>query len=172
MKTIKLTLSVLIAGIMLISLVSAFGVSSPYWDGNPLTMARGETKTINLNLQNMVGSGDVTVKAVLVEGADITSLPKDTYVVKEGTSDTMVPLEISIPKDANPGEITPIKVEFKTVQDSSKGITMGTGMTVAFNVIAGEAVAETNTSMIVGLILAIIILALIIWMILKKRKKR
>ncbi len=172
MKTIKLTLSALIASLMLISIISAFGVSSPYWDENPLQMNRGETKTINLNLQNMVGEGDVTVKATLVEGNDVTSLAKDTYVVKQGTSNTMVPLKITIPKDAVPGETKSIRIEFKTVQDDTKGITMGTGMTVAFNVIAGEAIAETNTSMIVGLILAIIILAIIIWMILKKRKKR
>lgn len=172
MKTIKLTLSILIASLMLISLVSAFGVSSPYWDGNPLTMARGETTIVNLNLQNMVGEGDVKVKAILVEGSDVTSLPEDTFVVKSGTSDTMIPLKISVSKDAVPGETKSVKVEFKTVQDDSQGITMGTGMTVAFNVIAGQAVAETSTGMIIGLIIAAVVLALIIWLLLKKKKKR
>ncbi len=165
-------ISALMLGLMLISLASAFGVSSPYWDGNPLTLARGETKTVNLNLQNMVaGEGDVTVKAVLVEGSDITSLPKETYVIKEGTSND-VPIKISIPKDSVPGETTPIRIEFKTVVSGDKGVAMGTGMTVAFNVIAGEAVAETSTGMIIALIIAVIVLAIIIWYLLKKKKRR
>lgn len=157
---------------MLISLVSAFGVSSPYWDGNPLKMARGETKTVNLNLQNMVGEEDVTVKAVLVQGSEITSLPEEVFTVKAGTSNTMVPLRISVPKDTIPGEYGSIKVEFKTVQDNTGGIVMGTGMTVIFDVIATSEVEESDTTMLVAIIIAIVILALILWLLLRKKKRR
>lgn len=165
-------LSTLILGVMLISLVSAFGVSSPYWDGNPLVMDRGETKTINLNLQNMVGEGDVKVKAVLVEGSDIITLSKEVYVVEKGTSDTMIPLKISIPKDAVPGETKSIKIEFQTIQDDSGGISMGTGMSVAFDIIATEEIKDADTATVLALIIATIILAIILWVLLKKKKKK
>ena len=152
-------ISALITGLFLISIVSAFGVSSPYWNENPLRMARGETTIINLNLQNMVGENDVEVKAILVEGKDIISLSKDTFTIKAGTSDTMVPLKIKIPKDAKPGETRKIKIEFKTIQENTGGISMGTGMTVAFDVIATSEVASNSTKTII-LAIAIIILAL------------
>ena len=163
--------SVLMMTLVAVSLVSAFGVSSPYWDTNPLVMARGEVRTVNLNLQNMVGDEDVTVKAELVAGDDITSLGQDTFVVEAGTSNTMVPLKIKMPKDASPGESKTVQVEFKTVQDDTGGIAMGTGMTVFFDVVAGEATVN-NTTMIISIIIAIIVLALILWIILKNKKKK
>lgn len=171
MKPIKLTISALMLGLMLVSLVSAFGVSSPYWDGNPLVMDRGETTTVYLNLQNMVGDEDVKVKAELVQGADVTSLPKEIYLVKQGTSDTLIPLKISVPKDAIPGDKKAIKVEFKTIQEGVGGISMATGMSVFFDVVAGDEIAETNKTMIISLIVGLIVLAIILWLILKKKKK-
>ncbi|HJX49999.1 MAG TPA: hypothetical protein VJ438_00890 [Candidatus Nanoarchaeia archaeon] len=171
MKIKNIILSI-VSIILLISLTSAFGVSSPYWDENPLVMDRGETKTVNLNLQNMIGEEDVEVKAFLIEGNDVTSLSEDTFLVKSGTSNTTVPLKISVSKDAIPGETKTVKVELKTVQEDTQGISMGTGMTIAFDVIAGEAVAETSTGMIVALIIAILILVAMLWILLKNKKKR
>ena len=171
MKTNKITIATIALLLMSVSLVCAFGVSSPYWDGNPLKMARGETKTVNLNLQNMVGDEDVTVKAVLVTGASITSLPEDTFVVEAGTADTMVPIKISIPKDAGVGDYGAVKIDFKTVQEDNSGITMGTGMTVYFDVVATSEVAETNTTMIIAVVIAIIVLVVIIWILLKKKRR-
>ncbi len=62
---------ILTAGIMailLIGLASAFGVGAPYWEDNPLVMERGTTKNVEINLQNMVGNDDVSVKAELKGG--------------------------------------------------------------------------------------------------------
>jgi len=168
---INLITSALILGLMLVSLISAFGVSSPYWNENPLKMARGESTTVNLNLQNMVGEGDVSVKVILIEGEDITYLPQEIYTVKGGTSDTMIPLKIKIPKDAQPGETKKVKIEFKTIQGDTKGIVMGTGMTIAFDVIATSEVASNSTKTII-LAIAVIILALILWYLVKKKKKK
>lgn len=172
MKKIKLTISALILGIMLVSLVSAFGVSSPYWDGNPLVLARGESTTVYLNLQNMVGEEDVKVKAELVQGQDVTELPKEMYLVGAGTSDTLIPLVISVSKDAVPGDSQTIRIEFKTVQDDISGISMATGMTVAFNVVAGQDIVETNMTMIIALVVGVIILALILWFIFKNKNRK
>jgi len=159
--------STLVITLVMISLVSAFGISSPYWDENPLMLVRGETKTINLNVQNMVDDDDVTVKAVLVDGSEFSSIKEGIYVVEAGTSDTMIPLKVTMPKDASPGEAKQVKVEFKTVSDAS-GIAMGTGMTIAFDVIAIQEIKGSNTT--IALVIAIII-AIILWLILKKRNK-
>ena len=49
-------LTALILGVFLISGVSAFAVSSQYWDDNPVSMNPGETKEITILLQNMAGT--------------------------------------------------------------------------------------------------------------------
>lgn len=159
--------------LILIGLVYGFGVSSPYWKDNPLTMAAGETKTINFNLQNMVGDEDVNVKVELKEGSEIASLGKDTYTVKTGTSDTFVPLEIKIPrKDAE--DTYNIVIEVKTITSGGEGtVTLGTGMTTSFDVlISGEVEADYTNFILIGVsILAIIIFVIILLKKFKKKKK-
>lgn len=168
-KNILLSLTIII---LLISLISAFGISSPYWEENPLTIKKGETKIINLNLQNIVGEKDITVKADIIEGAEIVSLKEDTFIVKAGTSDTIIPLEITVPQDAKQENQT-IKIDFKTIQDNSKGIVIGTGMGVAFDVIAIQEIkGKVNKKTSIALGTVIVILAIIFWFIINSRKKR
>ncbi len=167
-------LSVVLITLAVVSVVSAFGVSSPYWEGNPLTLARGDTTVVNLNLQNMVGDEDVRVQAELKGGSDITSLSEEIYVVAAKTSDTMVPLVIEMPEDAIPGEVRSVSVDFKTIAGDTGGIAMGTGMVISFEVIAAEAVEDGDmvpANLIVGLIVGLIVLALIFWILLKNKKK-
>ena len=61
---INLMLGIIISVLVLTSAVSAFGVSSPYWEGNPMNIARGDSKIVNLNLQNMVGDEEVNVNVI------------------------------------------------------------------------------------------------------------
>jgi hypothetical protein len=168
---LNLTISALLITLTLVSLVSAFGVSAPYWNGNPLTMARGDTVTVNLNLQNMVGDADVSVIAELKSGLDITSLKQNTFTVKAGTSDTLVPLEITIPRDSQPGEVRSVNVEFKTISNDQSGISMGTGMSVFFDVIASDE-STTNTTMIITIVIALAVLLVILWLVMKNKKRR
>ena len=172
MKTkINLAMSALTVLIVSLTLISAFGVSSPYWSDKPLKMARGETTIVNLNLQNMVGEDDVDVSAELVDGEEIASIPSERYTVEAGTADTIVPLKIKMPKDASPGESKRVSVEFKTISGDTGGISMGTGMTISFNAIATEDIKD-NTVIVVSIIIAILVLAIIVWMVLKRKKKR
>jgi len=164
--------SALILLVGLISSISAFGVASPYWEGNPLTMERGETTTINLNLQNMAGEEDVTVKAEINSGQEIISLAENTFIVKKGTSDTLVPVKITIPEDINPGTNTGISIEFKTVNSETGGIALGTGMVISFNVIAGEEINQSSSLKTIGIILGLIVLAIIIKTLLPKKRKK
>ena len=70
-------LFILIAGTL--QNANAFGVSSPYWQGNPVIMYPGETKIVNLNLQNNIGEDDVFVKVSILEGQDIARVEKELY---------------------------------------------------------------------------------------------
>jgi len=160
---------------------SAFGVSSPYWNDNPLGMQPGEEKIVSFNLQNMVGDSDVQVKAVLTKGSEIASIEKDIYIVKLGTYDTKVPLAIKIPEDAEIGKVYTIAVEFKTMTPGDNGVAMGIGMSEGFDIIIEAPVAQeaaetapVSAESYVALTAAVIVLAafIIAFAAKKKTKKR
>lgn len=167
----RISLSILLV-LSLISSISSFGVSSPYWEGHPLTMAAGETKIVNLNLQNVIGKEDVSVKVELKKGLEIASLEKDMYTVKAGTSDTFVPLKIKIPRqDANSNYN--ISVEVRTITSGGGGtVTLGTGMTVLFDVLVSGKVERDNTKFIVIISSLIILILVILFITLRLRKKK
>ena len=169
-KTYLIATGIMVA-LLAVSIVSAFGVSSPYWEGNPLNMAKGEVTTVNLNLQNMVGEKDVMFEAELLEVSDITSLRETSFTIKAQTADTFVPLKITMPDDANTGEVKTIKVEFKTISTGVEGISLGTGMTILFDVVATEEISKDKTTTIIVVVIAIIVLIIILTMLLKKKKR-
>jgi len=172
-KIIFLALVILIS----VNLVSSFGVSSPYWKGNPLKMARGETRIVNLNLQNNVGDQDVTVKVEIEEGHEIVSLSRDTYRVRAKSLDTMVPVKVKIPVNASE-EGYRVIINFHTVAPGEEGtVSFGKAMQVGFMVFPTEEIAETPqlklNPWIIGIMIVIIIIIVIviIIIILKKKKK-
>lgn len=158
---------------ILTSFVSAAGIVSPYWKDYPLEMHFGETKIANFKLQNMVGDQDVTVKVELKQGTDIASLEKDTYTAKAGTSDTLIPVTITIPKEYDKS-LQQIELEVKTVNKDEGGmITLGTGWTTSFNVIISEKPVskEALIGIIIAMLIALIILVLVILVLVLKRRK-
>ena len=173
LKKRELILAAFVFSIMLVGLVSAAGVSAPYWEGNPLTMIKGEIKTVYLNLQNMVGDEDITYQAKVTEGSDIASLEEDTYFIKAGTSDTLAELKIKIPADSQVGQTTKVKVEFKTVTSGEGGmVTMGTGATIIFDVIVSEETAKQNNASLIWIITLIVAAAIMAWVIYKTQPKK
>ncbi len=149
-------------------------MSSSYWDGNPLHLARGETKIVKLNLQNMVGDEDVRVKAILHNGGEIAELDGEIFNVLAHTSDSIAPLKITIPRDYSIGRLTRVGVEFKTIPANDAGsVAMGTGMGVAFDVIVSEGeIVKPKIGWAAGIILFIVALIIIIIIIIIKRKKQ
>lgn len=156
-----------VLAMFLVSLVSAFGVSSPYWGDNPLQIYRGETKVVNLNLQNMVGSDDVTLRAEVTQGADIASLSEDTYTVPIGISDVVVPLKIRLDRDSP--SASSVEVQFKTVATDDDGIvTLGTGMVVGFQVVEVE---REGLSTIAWTIIGLAVILVVVIVFLRKKRK-
>lgn len=116
--------------------VNAFGVSSPYWDENPLLMRAGETRDVVMSLQNMVGGEDVTVNAELDSGKEIAVLTDtDTiYKVPIGNSNTPIKLKITIPEDAKPGQEWQVGLSFKTNAPNTGGVGISSGISKGFKV--------------------------------------
>jgi len=109
-----------ITGIMalfLISSVSAFAVSSQYYEGNPLRMAPGDVNEFSLALQNPSGDSDLLVSAAISgDGADIATLDGEEYVITPDGERTLVPIKITMPEDTKYGQIYDIIVTFTTIQ--------------------------------------------------------
>ena len=179
--------AILFLFVLLIGFVSAFGVSSDYWVGNPLKISPGETKTISLRLQNIIGAEDIKVRAILKEGQGIARTEGNDYLVEVGTKDTEVPVTVSIPANTPLGNTYQITVSFDSVTPSNEGaIFLGTGMDTTFDVLVAPAAPPEEVKLapaeevksksavllwMIGLIILLILIFIII-KILKKRKKK
>ena len=160
--------------IYLVPFIYSAGLGSPYWEDYPLYMHYGETKIIHFNLQNRIGDKDMTVKATITEGNDIASLEEQVFTIKAGTSDTMIPVKISIPKDY-PKKMQTVRLDVKEIVEAGGGmIKLGSGWSTAFNVVLSEKPVEKNVfvSIIIILIIALILAlsAILILIIIRKKK--
>ena len=172
------TISILFASVILLtSLVAAFGVSTSYWEGNPLKMFPGQEKTVSMNLQNKAGATeDVTVEITLLGGSEIVSLSKTRYIVDAG-GDTDVPLSVTIPEEDALGKEYTISLEVKTVTEGGGGVNLGTGVTSEFQVLVVDrseadvdgAPEKKGVPIIVYLLLAIVVV--LILFLIKKSKE-
>jgi len=159
--------------LIIVSFVTAAGVSTFYSESRPLEMYYGETKTIDFNLQNMVGDDDVTFKVEITQGAEIASLEEDTYLVKAGTHDVMVPLVVKIPKNYAES-VTLVELDFKTVSSGEGGgIAMGAGYKTPFNVVIFEKLPTEfpEIKTIWWIIIGIVLLIVVVLVVLAKRRK-
>ena len=162
----------LIALILASSMVFAFGVSSPYWEDNPMELSPGESEVVMLNLQNKAGATEsVTATIRVLEGYELLSLPQDTYEVAAG-GETDVPVTVTIPSNAEAGDTYSIRMEVKEATSGEGGmVAMGTGFLVEFNInIVEGAGIGMNTTTILSII-AIVIAAIIIYCLLRRKKK-
>nr|MBI4156234.1 hypothetical protein [Candidatus Woesearchaeota archaeon] len=168
---IKKLYSILAFILLLSGIVSAFGVSSPYWEDSPLTMSAGEKQIINLNLQNMVGEDNMDVQLKVITGEDIVKLDQEIYNIDAGYS-LDAPIKIFIPRSAVDGDIYEVKIETKTISPSDSGqmIDMGVGSITSFNVLVSGKVPNYLLYLIVG-ISVILIIALIIYLLHKRKLK-
>ena len=180
-KINKIILSV-IALVILSFNVNAFGVSSPYWDDNPLYVQPGEIKEFKMILQNMVGDEDLTMIGELNSGNEIATItdPSTTYNVPLGSNNIPVNIKITIPQDAKPKQEWQVGVSFKTVTPNTGGVSIGGAIDKGFKVIVSEppkvsaevSKTEQGENKFTGFIILIIILIILIFIIKKVYKKR
>lgn len=177
--------------LLLIPLVSGFGITSMYWPGNPLVLEPGQTVDVTLLLQNMVGDEDVTLRAEIEKGKEIAELidPNLDYLVPFGRKDVSVSVRVSIPEDTPVDGEYDIVVSFKqiipnearTLQLTSAikktipikivgegGIQEPEKPPVSVTAVTGEGKVSSESSYILfGVLLVIFV---VVFLILKRRK--
>lgn len=161
--------------------VSAFGVSTSYWDDKPLKLSPGESKIISLGLQNGVGNEDITLEAELSDdgGGIATFIDSDlNYFIPLGGG-VGVPIRIELPEDAEKGVTHTIVVSFTQISTGAGGMVRLTGGIVTkFPVeVVGEKESELYTPPEVKkglsgfwMIVIALAVALTIFLIVKSRK--
>ncbi len=185
-KTIKGVLLLLVM-ISLASLVSSSGVSSPYWyPDKPLELMPGETKIIELNLQNAAGATeDLNFQLKFIQdGEGIARILDDDllYLVPAGGA-TNAQVEITIPEDMPIGETRIIEIQSNPLSPDNGGmISLSTGVTTKFQVIVVsetipepeviETPAEETNYLVYILVIAAIVIILYFLMRKKGNKKK
>jgi len=176
---------ILVLAILATSTVLAFGVSSPYWKGNPLTIYPGETKTVKMSYQNMgEDAEDLNVRAEITKGNEIASLNQQDYLVATNTKNTEVEITVSVPASAGIGTQYEVTLTSRTVTPGAEGgVGLGIGMDTTFDVLVAERPPVTTTqetlaeeatgtnNVIIFVLLAVIIVAIVLLVIIKARKK-
>ncbi len=168
---------------MIIPLVNSFGVSTPFWGEHQLVIAPGETKDAYVELQNMVGDENMTLKAEITKGSEIATLidPSTEYFIPFGTRDVKVNIRVTIPKNAPLESAYNIEVSFKQITEAQGGMMQmagGVGTTIPVIVRlptspTGQAIKENewnNKASIAVLTLLIALLFIIGYATIKKRK--
>ncbi len=162
--------AVLFSTMIALSLISAFGVSSDYWAGNPVSIGQGQSQVVNLTLQNQVGDEDVAAQIIITGGADIASVSNQVFTVK-AHSEMKVPVTISLPKDAIIGDTKQVVLEIKTIPSGNTGmVSMGTGSNWKYDVQVVEPKKQPINYLAI-VTWALIALIAIILLVLFTRKK-
>ena len=116
-------LLIVILTVMLISLVSAVGISTDYHDKNPVKLAPGETKEIVFGRLQNAEEKDISIKIELIDGSEIATITNqnlDSFVVPAGTRNTEINLRVSAPEEAAEGTESKITIKY-TELTSSEG---------------------------------------------------
>ena len=167
--------------ILMSSLTMAFGVAIPYWDSPewyPLKLAPGESKIVELTLQN-TGEKDMVVQADLTSDIAKLSDTKEVYSVPSGEINEIVSIEVKVPKDVEVGTRYKIYSTFKQISSGEGGMVEMTGaLTINFPVeVVGEEESELfnptkNKSVLPWIVLGALLIGMIAIAIVEKRKKQ
>lgn len=188
-RAIRATITTLAIFLVATQLVSAFGISTPYWKAYPLEILPGETKEVPFNLQNCPSLSEtcdkteINVIVSLEEGQGITEITSgDSYQIPYGTANTNVVLKLTIPEDAKSGDSYNIKFSVTSApKDESGNIQLGVKYNVEFPVKVIESTqvsentekpekAEVNTtSTTILIILSVLIILIIIYLVMRKK---
>jgi len=168
MKINKTIFSVLIT-LALITSVSAFAVSSQYWDENPIQIERGKSATVDVILQNLAGEEIVNSIGLIVEGNDIARFTQDAKFRTNPGEKTRVPVEIKIPKDYSKNKAF-VRLVFETEnKEGTLSLKSSIERLIPVEIVEKEYTTSINTLYwVIGI--ALVIICFLLWIILKKKK--
>lgn len=162
--------------------IYSFGVESSYFSGNEFLIAPGEVRTAELVLQNLLeGAEDVRIKVVMIRDEGIASVVEQVYLVRAQTRDTSIPITIRIPEEAPLGTAYNVIVGFETVSGGGGegAVSFTTGYETKIPILVVDASLtpkelaqekEIPYKYLIGA-LVIILIALIVWWIIKRKRK-
>ena len=142
-------LLVITSAILISSFAASSGVTSPYWDTNPLVMNPGQTQDIQFGLQNLVGDQNITFKATVSEGSDIAKIIDSNaeYFVPLGRKDVYVNVRVSIPNSAKPGDKYKVTLSFSGASNTKGGqLTFGSAFDNSFDVLVQDKSVTGNST--------------------------
>ncbi len=162
--------------ILLIANVLAFGVGSQYWEEYPFTISPGETKDIYVTLQNMAGAEDISATGTITKGSEIAWITDadKTYLVPTGGEKVKVNIRVSVPEDAQIGDINELITSF-TIKEAGAGpLGIGSNVEREIPIVITETPKKEAAipAWIIYLIAGIILLILIIVIIILRKKKK
>lgn len=172
-----------------LSVVSAFGVSTPYWDENPLNLAPGESMDVELVLQNMAGAeNDVTFRAEMTDDGDgVASLIDSNldYFIPFGSDDVVLRVRVDVPSDVDRGGVRDVVISFTQVSAEDAGmVSVSGGFTTKFPVFIVapeksvlsqsvpelEAPLKSPSTTWIWVLITVFVLT-VLWFVWKKRKR-
>jgi len=173
-------IGIVLAVLILLSVnVLAFGVGSKYWQENPLIISPGETKDIFVTLQNMAGETDLLATGKITTGSEIAWITDadKTYLVPTGGEIIQVNIRVSVPIDAQLGDLKELIISFTTQGTGDGPLSIGSAVEREIPISIQEKPKEVIVeeagmpAWVIYLILVIIALIIIIVIIVKNKKK-
>jgi len=178
-KTIKLLALFTLALVGMLSFASALGVSYAYYDGHPLLLSPGESATVPVNIQNMIGDQDLTVTLKVTSGNEIASTSSSSYKIKANTANTFANVLVKVPSDVAIGTSYNVMLVLSTVNANNQGemISVGTALetNLPITVVAPKeqpAPAYDSTTMWIITLLVILLIFWIVFKMMNKKKRR
>ncbi len=164
----------LIGVIVLISFASAgFAIGFPY----KIELNRGESYEGGFSLQNVLPpTEDTTVEIIVDEGEEYISFPEGKTVNIAANEIKNVPVKITLPEDADGGDVYKAKILFRPVSGGVQGggtVSLRLSVGRAFDIeVIGETKAErlAKTASVILLIVAVILVIVLIKVLNKKKK--
>jgi len=133
----KLTATSFVLMLLIVNLIDAVGVGSPYTYDSPLEMHSGQTEEVYLSLQNAEIKEGVVFIGTIIKGSEIASLDKERYEIGYNEEGVYAVLKISVPFDVSNGTNYNIIVQFSQEDSKDEGmVSIGREITRGFNVIA------------------------------------
>ena len=175
----KIYLKILLFILVFFNLVysaNALGVSTPYWETNPLELYPGQSENVELTLHN-IDPHNIKVTSELIEGAEIAKLTSKEYTVP-AESNTKVIVTVKIPDTVEDGTEYTVKLKFRQVKVETEGmVQLASGIDTSFPVIVKAppaptpAIEEEKPALTNSFLVVILLLILLVGYILLKKKK-
>ena len=165
----------LVVLITLVSNISAFAVSSQYWEENPLIVLPGETKDFKIVLQNMAGEEDVIAELEILGDSSIIEILDESNIYSVPVGQRVdVNLRASVPEEQEKGSEFEIILSVRTIsQEDAQTLGFGSGIERKIPVLTEEQNKKETSKIIyyiIGSVVLALIIAVIIFFIYRKRQ--